>query len=558
MIQEPGKGSFLKNKAKVLNMQNFFSILCLFCLFFSIGPAILVAPQSVCAQSEPGVLRLGVHVAGIGSLDPHLTSGSQDRILADMLFNGLLRYKPGLAPKLEPDLARDFPRYQLKNGRQVWTVNLRKGVLFHPGHGLEPYELTAEDVVFSLRKAADPGRSKYSGEYTGMRFLTIDDHTLEIILEQPLSPTLFFPKIADYSGGLIVSKRAIEASGHECFADYPVGTGPFRFSEHLKGEKVVLSAHQGYFRGRPKLKGVEVHFLPSFLEREAALKAGRVDVSAATADPGRVDRLISGIGFVLDIHGVGEVLVIHLNTKHEPFTDLRVRKAILRALDRKEFLKSCHPLLVQKSLAPVPGELLPGGMKNSKVRSLGLDYEADLERARALLAEAGYPDGFKVSVIASEKRLYRRLYTILKRQLAQVKIQCRVTVVPHSEMLRRIRNNESDIVIYGAWRPTVDTYLTRFYHSDSIVLTGKNPDTNFSHYHGVDPLIEAARLEISPEKQEQLWAHAQIRILSEAAAYPLFFIKQFFLRTQFVDYGHPVRASLALYPQVTEKTDISK
>ncbi|MCF8106246.1 MAG: hypothetical protein K9K64_12250 [Desulfohalobiaceae bacterium] len=531
-------------------------LLSLFILLLSVagGPGQAAASERSDGALERRVLRLGLQVGKVGSLDPHLASGSQGRIIADMLFNGLLRYKPGLAPKLEPDLARNFPEYKMVKGKQVWTVTLKKGVFFHPVDTLKSYELTADDVVFSLRKAADPRYSKYAGAYSNMSFREIDEHTLQIILDKPLSPTLFFSKIADYSGGFIVSKRAIEARGYDWFQRHPVGTGPFRFVRRLPEEKVVLAGHDRYFRGRPKLEGVEVHLMPSFLRREAAVKAGRLDAAVATGDPGFLERLVSGSRSILDIHGVGEVVTIYLNTSKAPLGDITVRKAILHALDRKEFLKSCHPVVVEEVLAPVPGELLPGGMNKQMVRVLNLDYESGPEKAGSLLAAAGYADGFRLKVIASEKRLYRRLHAILKEQLARIDVRCDLEFVPHSEMHRRIRNNESDMVIYGAWRPSTDAYLTRFFHSESMVLTGKNPDTNFSCYDRIDPLIEAARTEILPGKQKWLWAHAQIRILNDAVAYPLFFVKQFFFRRPSLDYGHPLSASMALYPQVTEKT----
>ena len=78
------------------------------------------------------------------------------------------------------------------------------------------------------------------------------------------------------------------------------------------------------------------------------------------------------------------------------------------------------------------------------------------------------------------------------------------------------------MLVYIAWRPNADVYLTRFFHSDAIVVSGSKPDTNFSHYDKIDDLIEAARLEIYPNKQIKLWKQAQVRILSDVAAYPLY------------------------------------
>ncbi|RLB71861.1 MAG: polyamine ABC transporter substrate-binding protein, partial [Deltaproteobacteria bacterium] len=122
-------------------------------------------------------------------------------MLADMVFNGLLRYKPGHAPNFEPDLAEEIPEPFIVDGRQIWTFKLKRGIFFHAGPNTQSYEFTAADVVYSLNKAADPKRSAYAGEYTGMSVEKIDDYTCNIIMDPPLSPTLFFPKVADYAGG---------------------------------------------------------------------------------------------------------------------------------------------------------------------------------------------------------------------------------------------------------------------------------------------------------------------------------------------------------------------
>ncbi|MBW2605213.1 MAG: hypothetical protein JRE28_13020 [Deltaproteobacteria bacterium] len=125
-------------------------------------------------------------------------------------------------------------------------------------------------------------------------------------------------------------------------------------------------------------------------------------------------------------------------------------------------------------------------------------------------------------------------------------------------MHKQIRQDVNPIVIYGAWRPNADVFLTRFFHSDSIVITGVKPDTNFSHYDKIDDLIEAARLETDPGRQIELWKQAQIKILADMAAYPLHYFNMVHPRRNYVEYGHKVVATMALYPQITEKTRIVK
>jgi peptide/nickel transport system substrate-binding protein len=253
---------------------------------------------------------------------------------------------------------------------------------------------------------------------------------------------------------------------------------------------------------------------------------------------------------------VGEVMTVHLNTTKTPLNDRRVRKAILYALDREAFIQASGRRVTEGVYSPVPARLMPGGIREQEVKKLGLDYALDISKAKRLLAEAGVPDGFSLKAVGSEKRSYRFVYRILTGQLEKIGVQCRVEIVPHAVMHRRIRADEADIVVYGAFRPNADAYLTRFFHSDSAVVSGRTPDTNFSHYAGADTLIEAARAEIDPDHQIRLWVHAQIKILSDAAAYPLFSLIQCQLRGRHVDYGHPLKSTMALYPQFTETTRI--
>jgi peptide/nickel transport system substrate-binding protein len=142
----------------------------------------------------------------------------------------------------------------------------------------------------------------------------------------------------------------------------------------------------------------------------------------------------------------------------------------------------------------------------------------------------------------------------MSRQLARIGIDCRIKIVTHSVMHKRIRSSQLPLVLYVAWRPNADQFLSRFFHSDAIVISGAKPDTNFSHYSAVDRLIEEARLEIDPKKQAQLWEQAQIRILNDVAAVPIMSVKQCYVRHSSVRYGHPLVSTMALYPQFTEKT----
>ncbi|MGM0394045.1 MAG: ABC transporter substrate-binding protein [Thermodesulfobacteriota bacterium] len=506
------------------------------------------------AQTPGRVLKFAVHTSRLGSLDPHLTRGSQDYTYADLMFNCLIRYAPGNFSQLEPDIAESIPEFKLENGRQIWTVHLKKGVLFHSGPDHPAYELTADDVIFSFKKLADPDFSSMAGEYAGMTFVKQDDHTLEIILEKPVSPLFFLPKIANLRGGYILSEKAIRSGGYDAFLAHPVGTGPFMFHRYVPGEKCELKAHAGYFRGTPKLAGVEMHFIPDNDIREAAFVNGEMDLILGVGEPGWIERMEKIPASVVDVFGPGFTGLFHFNTSIPPLDDIRVRQAIAHALDRNDFLKASSPRLVTPVRAPMSANFMPGGLTNEKVTALGLNFEKDLEKAGKLLAEAGFPDGFSMTLYGSEKRLFRTGYEILQRSLKEIGIVVDLKIVPHSGYHQMIRDNRNAMVLYFTLRPNADTYLRGFFHSDAIVTSGNTAYTNFSHCTSVDQLLDKALVEMDPKNQIRLWEQAQIKILHDLWVYPLLDIKYCVIRKSDLDYGHDLFNTLAGYPQFDERT----
>jgi peptide/nickel transport system substrate-binding protein len=211
-------------------------------LFLSAGTTALVG-SAVAQEGDRPVLRFGVNAADLATLDPHFASGTQDRTVADMVFNGLVRFVPGNSAEIEPDIAVAIPEPEIVEGKQVWTFELRDDVMCHPGPDSEAYPLTADDVVYSLQKSADVDRSAFAGDYKGMTVEKVDDHTVSITMDSPLSSTLFLPKVANYAGGFIVCAQAVEAMGDEAFKTNPVGTGPFMFESYTPQNSVVLTAN---------------------------------------------------------------------------------------------------------------------------------------------------------------------------------------------------------------------------------------------------------------------------------------------------------------------------
>jgi peptide/nickel transport system substrate-binding protein len=502
-------------------------------------------------------MRFGVNAADLATLDPHYASGTQDRTVVDMIFNGLVRYAPGNSAEMEPDLATAIPTPEMVDGKQVWTFTLRDDVTCQAGPDTEAYPLTADDVVYSLQKSANVDRSAYAGDYAGMTFAKVDDHTVTITLDEALSPTLFLPKVANYSGGFIVCSKAIEAMGDDAFKTNPVGTGPFKFESYTPQNSVVLTANDDYFRGAPKLAGVEVRYMPDPSSRELGLQSGELDLIAGVNEAPWVERINSEGQFKADVFGVAEAVWVNFNVTKAPLDNPKVREALALAISRDEHAALRGAPVSELIYSVVPAQEMPGGLTKDEAEAAGVLYEQDIEKAKALMAEAGFADGFSMDLVTSEMSDYRANYEVLQAELAQIGVTLNLNVVDHATMHEQIRKDVNPIVIYVAFRPNANAYLTQFFDSASIVVTGSSPITNFSHYSGIDDLIVKAREETDPEAQAETWREANIKILKDLAAYPLYMQNLVYARTPRVDYGHDLVSSLALYPQITEQTTIN-
>ena len=513
------------------------------------------------------VLTIAFDAGDLKTLDPHSAAATADRAVVDMMFNGLVRYPPGNQVGFEPDLAESW---KVSEDGKVWTFNLKKGVFFHPFPGSpDGYEMTAEDVVYSLKRAATAQTSAYAGEYTGLDFKVTAPNTVEISVEKPMSETLFLAKVANYAGGFVVCGKAIEAQGNDWFKMHPVGTGPFIFKTYEPQQSVTLVQNGKYFRGKPVLEQVVARFMPSVSSREFGLRTGELDIIEGLKEEQWVEKIASFPQVSAKIFGPCEVQMLNFNLIKKPFDDIRVRKAFCYAVSREDVAafmgKSLAVPIYSAALAPPA----PGALTKEMAEKAGVVYENNIEKAKQLLAEAGYPNGLETEVIISEMdSSYRKPMIAIQAQVKKAGIDMKLKVVEHSSFHSLVRQDASPIVYYASWRPNVDVFLTRFYHADSAVVSGKKPDTNFSHYGAVDAngdgkidnidaLIENARWELDSKRQNQLWEEAQIQLLKDVAVLPVIRLKYDFPMKSYVDLGNPLEWSWQTYaPQINEKTRI--
>ena len=495
------------------------------------------------ADAREQFVRVALKASDIRSIDPHFGTTTIDYACIDPMFNALVRFKPGdIDPeKIEPDLAEGW---NVSRDGLVWTFYLRKGVQFHKGYG----ELNAEDVKYSLEKAANAQTSGFAKDYDALQKVDIvDKYTVRLTFKEKIPSVLGI--LTDYHGGYIVCKKAVEEMGLEKFKTNPIGTGPFMLQEYVPKQKLVEVRHEQYFRGKPLLDKIEFWFMPDASSRELAFRKGEIDLCEGEREQAWVDKMRSVPGTTIDIFGPGETLTLHFNITKKPFDDIRVREALAYGISREELMEFLGKEVTEPLVSPIPASYL-GGTTDVPL------YNYDPAKAKALLSEAGLADGFGFKEVITEMSDYRRPLEQIQEQFRRIGVDMQMDVITHSAYHQQIRKDVNPVVLYVCARfPTADSILTQFYHSKSIVGT-PTAITNFSHYDKIDNLIEQARGETDLEKQKAMWAEAQRKILEDVVAYPLCSTRFVFARKDYVDLGYQMKSTLTLVDTIKWNTRV--
>jgi len=475
------------------------------------------------------------------TLDPHRATSTYDKGVVAEMFNGLVRFPPGSAsPKdLQPDLAE---KWVASPDSKTWTFTLRHGVQFHGGYG----ELKAADVVYSIKRAADPARSSFAANFAGIdKVEAIDDYTVRFLLKS--SDAAFLGLVSNYHGGNIVSKAAAEKLG-EKFGQTPIGTGPFSFAQHVTQQYVKLVANDAYFRGAPRLAGILYRMIPSDSARELAFSAREIDIMAGKREQRWVDRA-KARGVHVDIFDPAEFRTLFLNRSIKPLDNLKVRQAVAAAINVDEIVRYAG-----KDVADKGCSIIPSGYLGVDCSSGGYAY--DVAAAKKLLTEAGYPNGLTLKSVVSNISAQQPIMEIIQSQLAKSGIKLEMEIVDHASYQSKSRQDQSALVFYGAARyPGADIWLTEFYDSAAAIGAPKAVN-NFSHCAVADDLIRKAHVEPNAQKQIGLWKQAQQKIFADVCAVPLFGLKQVWASNDRVNYGYKLQGALNLQPPITELTTL--
>ena len=308
-------------------------------------------------------------------------------------------------------------------------------------------------------------------------------------------------------------------------------------------------AHAGYFRGAPQIQRISYRFIPSDASRDLAFQNRELDINYGRADQTWVTRNRALPGVTVDVFEPGELTILNLDTTRPPFNDIRIRQAVAHAVNRAEMVRWRGADVSREGQSLVPRGYLGFTADNGLL-------PFDTARARALLAEAGHPNGITIRVVHTQLPEMLSGMQVIQQQLRRAGITLDLSVVEHATFHQQIRQNLSPLVYYAAARfPVADIYLNQFFHGRSRVGT-PTAVTNFSHCSMADAQIDAARVATNRAEQLRLWAEAQRLLVTAVCGVPVIETLLVFARRNNVDYGYPLGGSMSLGPLITEATTL--
>lgn len=439
-----------------------------------------------------------------GGFDPATLFRIETENVAFNIYSGLTTFDPKTGVPV-PDLAESWT---VSPDGKTYTFKLVDNAFWHQDFG----KLTSKDVKFSYERVLDPKTgSPYRAELGNIASIEApDDYTVVIHLKQPDANFLY--QVGNYHQGQIVKQEAIAKYGDQ-YPRNPVGTGPFALKEWVPNSHMILEAHPGYFRGRPTLDRIRLNLIKDTDAAVTALGNGEVDLAM---NIGRnteiIDRLNNDGRFVLHKSEDYANSLWILNPDHAPLADVRVRRAMAHAIDRETIIKEFSPYTAKPANNLIP-PFMPVYTDDVPV------YPYDPAKAKALLREAGYPDGFAVKQIltsttgASDDALFQQA------QLAEVGIKLEFELMETAIWNKRRNGGEYQMTgrLYPAVNP--DTLLFGYLHPDNIVPKGLNG----SKYNNptLTAKLEAARAEPDPQKRRELYAEVQRLALTDLPYIPL-------------------------------------
>ncbi|SER17312.1 peptide/nickel transport system substrate-binding protein [Faunimonas pinastri] len=459
-------------------------------------PALAAAPAPA---TKGGTLRVSVDQA-VSVINPLMVRVNPEYLVAELLYSGLTRLKPDMTA--EADLAQSW---QASDDLKTWTFTLRPNLVFTDGS-----PCTSKDVVASFQaildpKTASPGRAGISA----IEAVAADGDDKVVITLHGASADL--PVILTYPNAKVVP-AAIISGGLDRLSREAVGTGPFKLVSYEPDRQIVVTRNEHYYEpGRPHLDRVEVVVYPDQSAGTSALISGDIDLVYST-DAAEYQRYQNASGVVPLRVPSGQFLNINMGCDQKPFSDVRVRQALALAVDREALVG----FIAQGFGTPGNDSPLNQAYPFYKEQPL---KKPDYDKAKQLLAEAGFPNGVDLTLIASDKPGTRTQLGIAVREMATpAGFRINVQTMPHATYLDQVWKKGSFYVGFYNMQATADAIFSLLYTSDAAWNETRWNNKEF------DGLIAEARTTSDGDKRKELYGQAQELMNKEVpSVIPVFF-----------------------------------
>lgn len=442
------------------------------------------------AQQQGGTLRVAWAQDPVG-LDPHITSARSSIQILENVLDTLVTLDA--EQNVVPSLAESW---SVSDDNLTWTFNLRDGVQFSNGR-----ELTAEDVVYTYERMLDPETG--SGQAYLLAGVTAVEaqgpSTVVFTLEAP-NPSLP-SKLAGSKSVGIIARESVEDG---TINTTPIGTGPFMITAYQPGVGLTLARNPTYWQeGLPYLDSIDVRIITDETVRRTALVAGDVDWTISVPAQS-VEELKGNPEVVVDEVPAGAYWYIGLNLERDILSDVRVRQAVAMAVNRDNIAQAAAFGNAQPTQDPIP---------SSSTWAFGYaPYEFDPAAAQALLAEAGYPDGFELEIMpTTQYEESVRAAQVIQANLAQIGVRASIRTLEWAEWLEEQGAGNYDTYICS-WNGNVDP--DDFYRAQH----GTDEVFNFTGYSNpsVDELLEQGLNTDDVEARREIYEQVNRQIVDDA------------------------------------------
>lgn len=435
------------------------------------------------------------------NLDPIYYTGTYEGNVIRNVADTLVRYKHDLSA-IEPNIATEW---SVNDAGDAYTFKLREDIFFQKGAYQDGRQLVASDVKFALERSAEHSAMNRLGMLQSVE--VVGDFELICHLKQP--DAAFLTVLTD-AGNVIVPKEEVEGWGDD-FGAHLVGSGPFTLVDFKKDQEVILERNDLYWAQKPYLDGVVFKIITDANQMTNALRSGDIDI--ATDLRGESIPLVEGDKNLVmqEVPGL-HVAYMYMNMMEGPTKDKRVREAIIRAVDIDEMVKGIYQYgEADRAYLPLP----PNSWGyDASLEAIVPTY--DPERAKELLKEAGYEDGFSLEIYVSNKPARVKMSTILQAYLKQnLNVDVSIKTVEWGTFSDIASSGQADL--YGmswTWYPDPYFFLNKMFHSSEIGALGNGQGFDDPE---VDRLLDEALAVSDTESRAALYKEA-LEIIAESYA----------------------------------------